>query len=250
MSFYQEIVTLLEKGKTGVVATLVARSGSGARKVGSKMLITDSDATMGSLGGGLVDATVISRAREVLLSGEPLLLRIEPDLEGKDVCGSAVQVFLEPVSSTPGVVIIGAGHVGRATASIAGLAGFRVVLADDRPCEETGVDSQCCLQESFFQEIPVQENTAVIICTRSHALDFTVLEQALATPAGFIGLLGSRRKRESFFDRLRKSGLSSGELSRIITPVGLDIGADTPEEIGVSIVAQLVERSKHLNPSG
>jgi len=92
----------------------------------------------------------------------------------------------------------------------------------------------------FFQDLPVGRTTYIVICTRSHSLDYEVLQQALATSAEYIGLLGSRRKKESFFSRLEQSGVAEKDLARIITPVGLDIGAQTPQEIGVSIVAQLI----------
>ena len=240
MDMYREIINLLDKGRTGVLATLVTQAGSGARSVGTKMMITDQGETIGSLGGGVLDATIIQKAKEVLLTGEPVLLSVEPERVGDEVCGSTVQVFLEPLNSGPAVVIIGAGHVGRAVAGIAGQAGFRVMLADDRTPGETGVDSICCRPEAFFQDLPVLKTTCIVICTRSHSLDYEVLQQGLATPAEYIGLLGSRRKKESFFSRLEQSGIAEKDLARIITPVGLDIGAQTPQEIGVSIVAQLI----------
>lgn len=237
---YQEIQNLLDKGRTGILATLVARTGSGARSVGSKMLITDLGEIIGSLGGGLLDGTVIRKAKEILQTGEPELITVEPDRDGVEVCGSTVQVFLDPLAGGPAVVIIGAGHVGRGVAGIAGQAGFRVMLADDRTPEETGVDNICCSPDAFFQDLPVSRRTFIIICTRSHSLDYAVLQQALATPAEYIGLLGSRRKKESFFSRMHQSDVAEEDLARIVTPVGLDIGAQTPQEIGVSIVAQLI----------
>ena len=237
---YRVIINLLDKGRTGVLATLVSRAGSGARSVGTKMMITDQGETIGSLGGGVLDATIILKAKEILQKGEPDLLSVEPEQDGNEVCGSTVQVFLEPLTSGPAVVIIGAGHVGRAVDGIAGQAGFRVMLADDRTPGETGVDNIQCSPDSFFQGLPVGRTTYIVICTRSHSLDYEVLQQALATPAEHIGLLGSRRKKESFFSRLEQSGVAEKDLARIITPVGLDIGAQTPQEIGVSIVAQLI----------
>lgn len=246
MEIYREIVKQGDLGRKIVVATLVARSDSGARLPGSKMLITDQGKIFGSLGGGQLEGTVIQKAHEVLRSGVATLCTIEPDRSDTEVCGSVVQVFLEPVIEGPVVVIVGAGHVGRAVASVASLAGFQVHLADDRSHEETGVPHILCSQESFFKALPVAEDTPVIICTRSHALDYAVLEQALATPAAYIGLLGSRKKRESFFTRLQQNGVFARELSRIVTPVGIEIGARNPQEIGISIMAQLIARYREL----
>jgi xanthine dehydrogenase accessory factor len=240
MAIYKKIVTLLEQGRTGVLATLVARDGSGSRSVGTKMLITDQGETFGSMGGGSLDGRVLHGAEKVMQTGNPVLLTVEPEQQDGEVCGSTVQVFLDILVSGPAVVIIGAGHVGKATAMIARQAGFRVILADDRPADQVGREVVLCNPEAFFEAVPVGAATAVVICTRSHSLDYQVLQQALATQASYIGLLGSRRKKESFFARLQQDGIAEKELDRIITPVGLAIGAQTPQEIGVSIVAQLI----------
>jgi xanthine dehydrogenase accessory factor len=245
MEIYQQCSQLLDSGQSGVLAILVARSGSGSRAIGSKMLITDQKTTIGSLGGGQLDETVIQRAEEVLRSNQPILISIAPDQRDGEVCGSTVQVFLEPLTGKPVVIIAGAGHVGRAVAVTASQAGFRTVLADDRPPRPMDADLNIvhCETAAFFAQLPIplHNNSLIVICTHSHGLDYTVLEQALATPAPYIGMLGSSRKKDSFFARLRKAGFADRELARIVTPVGLAIGAHTPEEIGVSIVAQLIE---------
>lgn len=240
VDIYRDVINLLDKGRTGVLATLVSRAGSGARSVGSKMVVTDQGETIGSLGGGILDATIIQKAQEVLHTGEAVLQSVEPEQDGAEVCGSTVRIFLEPLTRGPAVVIVGAGHVGRSVAGIAAQAGFSVILADDRMPEETGADNICCSSDAFFQDLSVLRTTFIVICTRSHSLDYEVLQQALATPAEYMGLLGSKRKKESFYSRLRKSGIGEKDLARIVTPVGLDIGAQTPQEIGVSIVAQLI----------
>ena len=250
MEIYQQCSKLLDSGQNGVLAILVARSGSGSREIGSKMLITDKKTTIGSLGGGLVDETVIQQAEKVLRSNEPLLISLAPDQQDGEVCGSTVQVFLEPLTGKPAVLIAGAGHVGRAVAATAAQAGFRTVLADDRPPRQIDADLAIvhCETATFFKDLPVYKNSLIIICMHSHGLDYTVLEQALATPAQYIGLLGSSRKRASFFARLDKAGIADKELARIVTPVGLAIGARTPGEIGVSIVAQLIEVTSQYQP--
>ncbi len=245
MEIYRQCTQLLDQGQSGVVATLVARSGSGAREVGSKMLITAQGITTGSLGGGTVDTTVIREAQQVLDTGKPVLLTIEPELQGIDRCGSTVQVFLEPLTNGATVFIIGAGHVGRAVAATAGQAGFRTILADDREPQQSdaGLRIVQCQAEDCFRNLTIIDTSLIVICMRSHDLDYTVLQQALATPAPYIGLLGSRRKRTSFFNRLLEAGSTENDLARVVTPAGLAIGARTPGEIGVSIVAQLIEFS-------
>lgn len=244
MQIYREIIQQIDLGRHIVLATLVKRERGVARSVGSKMLITDQGKITGSLGGGLLEATVIKRAGDIFQTGEPVLLTLEPEQQCGDVCGSSVQVFLEPVPPGPSVLIIGAGHVGRAVAAVAVLTGFQVQLADDRCPEDTGVEHICCAKEDFFAGLSVGEHTFIIICTRSHALDFVVLEQALTTSANYVGLLGSRKKRDSFFTRLQQNGVFASDLARIVTPVGIEIGAKTPQEIAVSIVAQLIARHR------
>jgi xanthine dehydrogenase accessory factor len=119
---------------------------------------------------------------------------------------------------------------------------------DDRDPGETGAAHRPCRMKDVFRDVPVPPSAMVVICTRSHSMDYQVLVQALATPARFIGLLGSRRKRESFFARLRQEGVATQDLERIVTPVGLDIGARTPAEIAVSITAQLIAVSRESRP--
>ncbi|WP_456385186.1 XdhC family protein [Desulfolithobacter sp.] len=243
----EQILDLQERGEAGVLATLVERSGSGSRPVGAKMLILNSGGTVGSLGGGAIEAEVVRCGAEVLESGEPRLVTISPQSGEEDRCGGRAVVFLEPILSGKNLIIFGAGHVGRAVAGMAILAGFQVTLVDDREemsGSREGVGARFLQRsvEHFFVDINVTSKTYLLICTRSHSMDLEVLRQALRTPAEFIGLLGSRRKRENFFSILCREGAARDDLERVVCPVGLAIGAVTPEEIGVAVVAQLIER--------
>jgi xanthine dehydrogenase accessory factor len=241
MDIYHRMTGLLDQGQPFVLATLIARKGPGARQAGSKMIITETGESFGSLGGGMLDAEVIRRAEKLHGHDDATLFELEPEkFADGDICGSRVQVFLETVIPGAAMVVVGAGHVGRAVTAIGRQAGFHVRLLDDRPREETGTDHIRARADAFFSSVQVLPAMPIIICTRSHSLDYTVLCQALQTSASFIGLLGSRRKRENFFNRLRREGIVGSELQRIVTPVGLDIGARTPQEIAVSIVAQLI----------
>jgi xanthine dehydrogenase accessory factor len=157
-------------------------------------------------------------------------------------------VLIEPFSFSGSVLIAGAGHVGRATAALTPLVGFETVVIDDRPefLVTEGFPEDCRLQTAppgfpgCFEGIRVDEASRIVILTRGHVHDQTVLAQALQTPAGYIGMIGSRRKRDAIYERLRKEGTSSMALDRVHCPIGLDIGAETPEEIAVSIVAELI----------
>ena len=155
--------------------------------------------------------------------------------------------FLEPWNGPSPLYIAGAGHVSRPTAQIAAMTGFRVVVMDDRP-EFANADRfpfaheiSVCALETCLEGVDLGSGASVVIVTRGHVHDAVVLAQALRTPAGYIGMIGSRRKRDSVYQRLRGQGFTDSDLARVHCPIGLDIGAETPEEIAVSIVAELIQ---------
>ncbi|MDQ7830470.1 MAG: XdhC family protein [Desulfovibrionaceae bacterium] len=154
--------------------------------------------------------------------------------------------FLEPCQGRPRLFLMGAGHVSRATAAIAGLAGFSVTVLDDRPqfaSRErfpTAFEVAVADMEDCFAGRIITPRDLVVIVTRGHLHDATVLAQTLGTEARYVGMIGSRRKRDAIYDRLRTQGATDADLARVHCPVGLPIGAETPEEIAVSIVAELI----------
>jgi xanthine dehydrogenase accessory factor len=157
-----------------------------------------------------------------------------------------MSVFIEPQGRRPLLVMFGAGHVGRAVTVLAHGCGFRVVVIDERPdCAVPellpGADHVICAPVSeAFGRLKLDRKSFVVIATPGHLNDFEAVRGCLATPAGFIGLLGSRHKRETLLQTLEKEGFTESQRARVVTPVGLDIGARTPEEIAVSIVGQLI----------
>lgn len=160
---------------------------------------------------------------------------------------SALTVLLEPMSWPGRVVIAGAGHVGAATASLAAQTGFQTIVLDDRPefvpAERLPRNDQRLLIDDFsacLDGLNLAQEDFVLILTRGHLQDKTVLAQALQTKAGYIGMIGSRTKREATYNALLQQGFTQADLDRVTCPIGLDIGAQTPEEIAVSIIAQLI----------
>jgi len=156
-------------------------------------------------------------------------------------------LLVEPMRGGGTVVIAGAGHVGRATAALTATVGFHTLVLDDRSdfLVPERFPSACRLKsvEAFadcFKDLAVTADSLIVILTRGHAHDKTVLGQALKTPAGYIGMIGSRRKRDAIYERLRDEGFSRAAVDRVHCPIGLDIGADTPEELAVSIVGELI----------
>ncbi|MFA7404185.1 MAG: XdhC/CoxI family protein [Pelobacteraceae bacterium] len=250
LELYEEMVCLTRTGVPFVLATVVASSGSSPRKPGAKMLVRSDGSAIGTVGGGRVESETIEAALQSLSSGEPITLEFVLTEENGFACGGRMSVFVEPRESRPLVVMFGAGHVGRAVTRLAHDCGFRVVVVDERPeCAVgqllPGADEiHCCPVMDFFDRLTLERESSVIIATTGHLHDFAAVRGSLATESGFIGLLGSRRKREALMMALTEEDYATGQRERVISPVGLDIGAQTPEEIAVSIVAQLIKRKR------
>lgn len=252
LPLYEEMVRLTRQGDSFALATVTENSGSSPRKAGAKMLVRADGSILGSVGGGRVEVETTQAARQALADGIPRSLPFVLTEEHGFACGGGMTVYVEPYCRAPRLVMFGAGHVGRAVAALGKKCGFRVTVVDERP-ECTGRDTLsfvdeiiCCPVGDAFGQLLLNRENFVIIATPGHAHDFAVVRGALGTEAGFIGLLGSRRKLETLLRTLEEEGFSPEQCKRIITPVGLDIGAETPEEIAVSIIGQLVrERRKH-----
>lgn len=248
LELYEEMVRLTRKGEPYAMATVVANNGSSPRKAGAKMLVRGDGSSLGSVGGGRVEKETIAAALNSLTSGgEPKTLEFVLTEENGFACGGSMSVFVEPQGRRPLLVMFGAGHVGRAVTALAHDCGFRVVVVDERPeCAADdllpGADEiHCSPVKEAFGRLMLDRESFVIIATPGHLHDFEAVRGCLATEAGFIGLLGSRRKREALLQTLTEEGFLAAQRERVITPTGLDIGAQTPEEIAVSIVGQLIK---------
>ncbi len=256
MDIYEEIVSLRKGGRLSAIATIVQCRGSSPQKEGAKMLVRDDGSTVGTLGGGCIEAEVIQASLLAMKDGLPLTVPFElTEKHGGLVCGGKVLVYIEPIIPEPHLVILGAGYVGKALSKVARFSGFRVTIVDDREehanrenipdVHETVVSDF----EKIFSKIPVDQNTYLVIATRGHNHDADALKASLKTEARYVGLLGSRRKKALLFKVLKEDGFSQQDIERIITPVGLSIGSVTPEEIAISIMAQIIRfRRGHGHP--
>lgn len=251
LEIYQELLRLKQSGRTGVLATVVESSGSSPRKAGAKLLLRDDGSLLGSVGGGRLEAETLLAARQALAEGRPRTLAFSLDQDNGMVCGGRVLIYLEPLAPPARLLILGSGHVGQALARLARAVGFAPTLID--PSDGSGIrvdgfapPDLCCSAAEAFERLAVDGHCSILIATPSHHLDFAAVKAALRTPAAYIGMLGSRRKRETLFELLRSDGFSAAQITRVTTPAGLDIGAQTPQEIAVSILAQLIAlRSAH-----
>ena len=246
LELYEEIVRLTRQGEPFAVATVVSHSGSSPRKSGAKMLVRIDGSSLGSVGGGRVEQETMAAARAAMNDGEARTMEFILTEEHGYACGGCMSVFIEPQGRRPLLVMFGAGHVGRAVTALAHGCGFRVVVVDERPdCAVAallpGADRIICAPVAdAFGQLSLDRESCVVIATPGHLHDFDAVRGCLTSAAGFIGLLGSRRKRETLLQALENEGFDAIQRDRIITPVGLPIGAQTPEEIAVSIVAQLI----------
>jgi xanthine dehydrogenase accessory factor len=246
LELYEEMVRLVREGEPFALATVVAHAGSSPRKAGAKMLVRGDGSSLGTVGGGRVEQETIEAAHMALAEGDPCTLEFFLTEEYGYACGGTMTIFIEPQGGRPRLIMFGAGHVGRAVTALAHGCGFRVVVVDERPECATeamlpGADQILCMsvpEASARLQLGLQDS--VVIATPGHHSDFAVVRCCLATEAGFIGLLGSRRKRETLVQTLELEGVDETQRARVVSPVGLDIGAQTPQEIAVSIVGQLV----------
>jgi xanthine dehydrogenase accessory factor len=250
MDIYQEIVTLRTAGRRGALATITSVRGSIPSFQTSKMLVRDDGSIVGTIGGGCVEAEVWQAAREVMEEEKPRTLTFNlnqnPKYDTGLVCGGTLEVFIEPVLPVPVLYLFGAGHVAVSTYKVASAAGFDVVVVDDRETyanRERFPDAREVVAEDFEQacaQISPSESSYIVIVTRGHRDDMRVLRWAVTTPARYIGMIGSKRKTIAIFKELINEGMEPALFERVSAPVGLEIGAVTPEEIAVAIVAELI----------
>jgi len=258
LEVYQELVNVTQKGERAVLATVISSRGSAPRKAGAKMLIKQDGTFLGTVGGGGVEQQVQEKAREVMNSGEPQIVHL--DLSGREkeaamICGGQMDVFLEPILSQETLYLFGAGHISRGTAKVGKMLGFRVVVIDPRP-EYNNSDrfpnadllivEEC---NSAFSKLNVGEDSYVVIYTPGHVLDEQCLEFAVGTRARYVGMIGSRKKVKEVKERLLQKGVSQQQLDRVHAPIGLEISAETPEEIAISILAEIIKVKRTGNLS-
>lgn len=257
MDIYEEALKLKQQGRSSAIATIVQCLGSSPQKEGAKMLVRDDGSLLGTLGGGCIEAEAAAYAKMVMREAAPRTVPFDlTEQDGGLVCGGKILVYIEPVVPDPRLVILGAGHVGKALARLAKSCGFRVTVTDDR-AEYANRDHLPDAGEvvvndfsTIFSRVAVDDGTYIVVATRGHNHDLDAVTAALRTPARYIGLLGSKRKKALLARSLREAGFDDDAVSRVIIPVGLSIGSVTPEEIAVSIMAQIIERRREHERSG
>jgi xanthine dehydrogenase accessory factor len=250
MDIFEEIVRLGRLGQKCALATIVQVRGSIPSFESAKLLVREDGSMAGTIGGGCVEAEVWNAAREVIATEKPRHMNFslgqDAAYDNGLICGGQLDIFVEPIIPQPAAYIFGAGHISKSLSKVADLAGFRTIVIDDREmfanrdrfpeADEIHADEY----ESVFPKLPVNETSYVVIVTRGHRDDMRVLKWAVGTNARYIAMIGSKRKVINVIRELEKEGLPAGAFERIFAPMGFDIGAVSPEEIAVAVVAEMI----------
>lgn len=249
MNIYQALAELEKDGEAGVLCTIIRSRGSTPRHQGSKMLVYPDGKFIGTVGGGEIESRVHNEALASLGDGKSRVLSydmVDPKAGDPGVCGGTVEVFVEPILPRPTLLVIGGGHVGKAVAHLARWLNFRVAVSDDRKefcTPEANPDAEV-FYPVRMSELPQQMNitpyTYIVLTTRGMMVDVEGLPALLDSRAAYIGVIGSRRRWMTTRKALEEAGVPAEKLDKIFSPIGLELKAETPEEIAVSIMAEIV----------
>ncbi len=250
LAVFEALAEAERDGKAAALATVIRTQGSVPRQAGSKMLVWPDGSIVGTVGGGAMEALVVEEGQRVMQTGQSVTLTYNlTDIKDGDpgICGGTLEVFVEPVGLLPTVVVIGCGHVGKAVAELAKWSGFRVLVSDDRtelcsPEQIPEMDGYYAMSpEELLAQVEIGRLTFVAAVTRGQQIDVQLFPKLLASEARYLGLIGSRRRwaltRQVLIDEY---GVSEEALERVRSPIGLDIHGETPQEIAVSILAEII----------
>jgi xanthine dehydrogenase accessory factor len=236
----------MSAGRAAALVTVIGVRGSAPRRRGARMLVRADGSLVGTVGGGAWEHRLVREALEAMREGVPRRVALNLTRDLGMCCGGEMEAFVEPLEIAPELVVYGAGHVGAATARFAAAAGFRVTLVDDRgelladaavPDEVRRIEADA---RRILGELPRGPRAHHLVVTHDHALDQDLVERLLPEELAWLGLIASRAKVARFLVRFRAAGMDPALFPRLRAPVGLDIGAETPEEIAISIVAELI----------
>ena len=247
---FAAVADALERGEPAALVTIVSTTGSTPQRVGAKMLVFADGRIVGTIGGGCYENDAFGKAREAILTRRPQVLHYELSddfaQESGLICGGQMDVYIEPIEPSPDLYIVGAGHVGFHLARLATDVGFRVHVIDDREkfanAERFPEATEVVVDDipAWIARASLPAQAYAVIVTRGHTNDLEALRALAPRELRYLGLIGSRAKVARIYDALRESGTDAALLNRVHAPIGLDIGAVTPQEIAVSILAELI----------
>jgi xanthine dehydrogenase accessory factor len=239
ITLYEELIQLKKAGRSGVLITVVESQGSTPRKAGAKMLVRDDRTTLGTVGGGAVEQRALRAAEEVFTTGRSQMVACELTEEHGLTCGGNLRLYLEPLAPIPQLLVVGKGHIAQALNALGSHTGFAVTLLEP----PVNADVWPTLRDDISALANGPASSIVIACP-SHDQDFAAARAALEAKIGFVGVVGSRRKSKTMQAYLSAQGCTAEAMAAIASPVGLDIGAETPAEIALSILAQLIQYNR------
>jgi len=250
LDIYQELINLIAKGEGAVLATVITSEGSAPRKAGTKMLIKEDGSFIGTVGGGNVEHKIREELVEIIKSGQPKIMHF--DLSGDEeepamICGGQMDIFLEPILPSATLYLFGAGHISQCTAAVGKMLGFRVVVIDPRSeynNNDRFPDADSLVVEEYdsaFSKLDIGKDSYAVIYTTGHLFDEQCLRFVVGTQAKYMGMIGSKKKVKEVKERLLQKGVSPQQLDKVHAPIGLEIDAETPEEIAISILAEIVK---------
>jgi len=249
MTIYEEVVELQRKGMSGALCTILESHGSVPRHTGSKMLVRENGSLFGSVGGGEIENRVIKEAKMAMQDGKPRRLEyklVDPAAGDPGICGGTAEVYVEPILPNPLILVIGGGHVGKAVVHLAKWLGFRVALSDDRPefCNPEMVPEAdeyvVCAMADIPTRVRINSQTFIILTTRGVPIDTPGLPPLMAMNPAYLGVIGSKRRWIATRKNLLAAGISEDTLKMVTSPIGIELKAETPEEIAVSIMAEVL----------
>jgi xanthine dehydrogenase accessory factor len=231
----QALADAIQQQQPAVLATVIEVNRASPAKVGAQIVLLADATTVGTVGGGKLEASILTDATNAQASGEPRLTHYALTEEGQDaigtLCGGEVRVFIQPYSPAPQLIIVGGGHIGRPLKMMSEAAGFHVIVVDVEPGLATvpGLDAIALTKDSY-----------VVLITTDHVSDEAALRQAIISPVRYIGMIGSRAKCQTILDHLRANGVPEDQLARVYAPIGLELGGTSPQEIAVAILAEVI----------
>lgn len=248
-TIYQALIDLEKNNESAALCIVTKSEGSTPRHVGSKMLVYPDGKFIGTVGGGELESRVINAALESLKTGEALNLSYtmaDPSRGDPGVCGGTMEVFVEPINPPATIVVIGGGHVGKAVVHLAKWLGFRVAVSDDReefcnPESVPGADAYYPVpMAELANQFKITRQTFLVVTSRGSGIDAAGLPPLLNSGAAYIGVIGSKRRWLTTVKALKEKGVSDESIARVHSPMGIELNAETPEEIAVSIMAEIL----------
>jgi xanthine dehydrogenase accessory factor len=245
---YAELARLTAAGEEAALCTVISASGSTPREEGAKMLVRADGSIVGTVGGGAVEKAAIKEALDVIKRGRAKKMEYKLNAQGDlgMLCGGDTEIFIEPIAAAPALFVFGGGHIAVPLVKMAALCGFRATVIDERPdygCPSRfpeAVEAMSLEIPEAYKRLSIDKGSYIVIITHGHKGDEVALEGALKTPAKYIGMIGSQAKDKSVYARLMSKGFTQKDLDRTHGPIGLRIKAQTPEEIAVSILAEMI----------